>query len=125
MFAENTSNLVRVWGVSFYYGWVIVSVCIITMAIAYGVMYSFSVFFKPIVAYFNWDRATVASIYSLAMVFRGAVSIHIHVRSSLMSIWVWLKAISASPDSGPSKIKSQLSLYFQQVSLQIKEIYIF
>ena len=77
MFAENTSNSVRVWGVSFYYGWVIVSVCIITMAIAYGVMYSFSVFFKPIVAYFNWDRATVASIYSLAMVFRGAVSIGI------------------------------------------------
>ncbi|MFH0726786.1 MAG: MFS transporter [Pseudomonadota bacterium] len=61
----------------FYYGWVIVAVCSMSMAIAYGIMYSFSVFFKPIVAEFNWDRATVSSIYSLAMVFRGVVTIPI------------------------------------------------
>jgi MFS family permease len=60
-----------------YYGWVIVAVCSMSMAIAYGIMYSFSVFFKPIVAQFDWDRATVSSIYSMAMVFRGAVSIPI------------------------------------------------
>lgn len=77
--AANSSDSVRMLGFSgsFYYGWVIVAVCTMTMAIAYGVMYSFSVFFKPVVAYFNWDRATVASIYSLSMIFRGAVSIGI------------------------------------------------
>ena len=42
-----------------------------------GIIYSFSVFFKPIAAEFNWDRATVASIYSLAMIFRGAVTVPI------------------------------------------------
>jgi len=47
------------------------------MAISYGIIYSFSVFFKPIAAQFEWDRATVASIYSLAMMFRGAVSVPI------------------------------------------------
>lgn len=60
-----------------YYGWVIVAVCSLSMAIAYGIIYSFSVFFKPIAAQFNWDRATVASIYSLAMIFRGAVTVPI------------------------------------------------
>jgi MFS family permease len=47
------------------------------MAISYGIIYSFSVFFKPIAAQFDWDRATVASIYSLAMLVRGAVTIPI------------------------------------------------
>jgi MFS family permease len=61
----------------FHYGWVIVAVCSLTMALAYGIMYSFSVFFKPIVAQFQWDRATVSSIYSLSIVSRGAVSIGI------------------------------------------------
>lgn len=60
-----------------YYGWVIVAVCSLSMAIAYGIIYSFSVFFKPIADQFNWDRATVASIYSLAMIFRGAVTVPI------------------------------------------------
>jgi MFS family permease len=70
---------IRVLGFSgsIYYGWIIVAVCSMTMAIAYGVMYSFSVFFKPIVAHFNWDRTTVSSIYSVSLVFRGAVSIGI------------------------------------------------
>jgi MFS family permease len=61
----------------FYYGWVIVAVCSLSMAISYGIIYSFSVFFKPIAAQFNWERATVASIYSLAMIFRGAVTVPI------------------------------------------------
>ncbi len=60
-----------------YYGWVIVAVCSLSMAISYGIIYSYSVFFKPIAAQFNWDRATVASIYSLAMIFRGAVTVPI------------------------------------------------
>lgn len=47
------------------------------MGISYGIIYSFSVFFKPIAAQFDWDRATVASIYSLAMMVRGAVTIPI------------------------------------------------
>jgi MFS family permease len=59
------------------YGWVIVLVCTISVAISYGILYSYSVFFKPIVASFNWDRATVSSIYSVLLVSRGATSIGI------------------------------------------------
>jgi MFS family permease len=76
---DNGFNTFRLFGFRrrFYYGWVIVTVCSMSMAIAYGILYSYSVFFKPIAAQFNWDRATVSSIYSLAMVFRGAVTIPI------------------------------------------------
>ena len=45
--------------------------------IAYGIMYSFSVFFKPIAAHFHWGRSTVSSIFSLSLIFRGVISIGI------------------------------------------------
>ena len=60
---------------SIYYGWVIVSVATLLMGIGYGIMYSYSVFFKPIIDTFEWDRATVSSVYSISLVLRGAVSI--------------------------------------------------
>lgn len=58
-----------------YYGWVIVLACTVMMAVAYGIMYSYSVFFRPLTDHFHWDRATVASIYSVSLILRGAVSI--------------------------------------------------
>jgi MFS family permease len=60
---------------SFPYGWVIVAVCTLMTAVTYGVLYSYGVFFKPLAAYFEWDRATVSSVYSLSLVVRGFVSI--------------------------------------------------
>ncbi len=59
----------------FFYGWVIVAVCTLMLVITYGLMYSYSVFFKPLAAYFNWDRETVSLVYSVSLVFRGAISI--------------------------------------------------
>jgi MFS family permease len=59
------------------YGWVIVIVGALMMAVTYGLMYSYSVFFKPMAAYFNWDRATVSSVYSASLILRGAFSIGI------------------------------------------------
>jgi MFS family permease len=59
----------------FHYGWVVVSVGTLMLAITYGLMYSYSVFFKPLADYFSWDRATVSSIYSASLVIRGAISI--------------------------------------------------
>jgi MFS family permease len=61
----------------FNYGWVIVVVGALMMAVTYGLMYSYSVFFKPMAAYFNWDRATVSSVYSASLILRGAFSIGI------------------------------------------------
>jgi MFS family permease len=57
------------------YAWVIVASCSVMVGVTYGLNYSFAVFFKPLAAYFSWDRETVSLVYSVAMVFRGAVSI--------------------------------------------------
>jgi MFS family permease len=57
------------------YAWVIVLVCTLMMVITYGLMYSYSVFFKPLADYFGWDRATVSSVYSASLIIRGALSI--------------------------------------------------
>ncbi len=57
------------------YGWVIVAACFLMIFITYGLIYSYSVFFKPLAAAFNWDRASVSMIYSLAVVIRGASAI--------------------------------------------------
>jgi MFS family permease len=55
--------------------WVIVIACTLMMAVTYGIMYSFSVFFKPLSAHFGWDRATVSLVYSLSLIIRGGISI--------------------------------------------------
>ena len=59
----------------FSYGWVIVGVCTLMIAVTYGLMYSYSVFFKPLADYFNWDRATLSAVYSISFIVRGAVSV--------------------------------------------------
>ncbi len=58
-----------------HYGWVIVAASTLMIAITYGVLYSYSVFFKPLAEHFSWDRATVSLIYSAALMIRGAISI--------------------------------------------------
>jgi MFS family permease len=57
------------------YGWVIVAACSLMIFITYGLIYSYSVFFKPLAEHFLWDRATVSLIYSLSVVIRGAAAI--------------------------------------------------
>jgi MFS family permease len=52
----------------FYYGWVIVGVSFITLFLALGVRYSYSVFFVALVGEYGWSRAETAGAFSLAMV---------------------------------------------------------
>ncbi len=49
----------------FYYGWVIVATSFITLGVAFGVWYSFSVFYIAIINEFAWTRATTAGIFSI------------------------------------------------------------
>jgi len=44
--------------VKFYYGWVIVAIAFISMAIAYPLRYSFSVFSVAMENEFAWSRAS-------------------------------------------------------------------
>lgn len=52
----------------FYYGWLIVAVSFITLGLAFGVWYSFSVFFVAITRDFGWNRAATSSIFSLFII---------------------------------------------------------
>jgi MFS family permease len=57
------------------YGWVVVSACSLMVFVTYGLIYSYSVFFKPLAEHFQWDRASVSLIYSLAVIIRGAAAV--------------------------------------------------
>jgi MFS family permease len=59
----------------FNYGWVIAGVCTLMIAITYGLMYSYSVFFKPLADYFHRDREVLSAVYSVSFIVRGAVSV--------------------------------------------------
>jgi MFS family permease len=59
----------------FNYGWVIVGAGALMIFVTYGLIYSYSVFFKPLADYFQWDRASVSLIYSLSVIFRGVAAI--------------------------------------------------
>ncbi len=51
-----------------FYGWVVVVVGLVTLGVAFGVWYSFSVFFLAIVKEFGWSRAAASSIYSIFII---------------------------------------------------------
>jgi MFS family permease len=52
----------------FFYGWVVVGVGFVTLGIAFGVWYSFSVFFLAIIKDFGWSRAATSSIFSIFII---------------------------------------------------------
>ena len=57
------------------YGWVIVGAVTVMIGVTYGLMFSYSVFFKPLADYFALDRATVSLVYSASLIIRGAAAI--------------------------------------------------
>jgi MFS family permease len=57
-----------------YYGWIIVTVSFVTMAIVSPAWFGFSLFYPPILAEFGWSRASTAGAYSLNLIISSAVS---------------------------------------------------
>lgn len=55
----------------FFYGWVIVAICFFTVAISYGIRYSFSVFYVSFLEEFGWNRADTALIFSINIIVYG------------------------------------------------------
>jgi len=51
----------------FFYGWVIVGLSFVNLGIIFGIWYSFSVFFIPILEEFGWSRAATAGVFSCFM----------------------------------------------------------
>jgi len=59
----------------FFYGYVVVAAALLIMAISTGALYSFGVFFKPVLTEFGWTRAATSGAYSLCILLLGALSI--------------------------------------------------
>jgi MFS family permease len=58
----------------FFYGWVVVAVTFITMAIGVNARTAFSLFFPPIISEFGWERGVTAGAFSFGFVVSGIVS---------------------------------------------------
>ena len=54
----------------FFYGYIIVATCFIICAAVEGMMYSFGIFFEPLLAEFGWTRAMTAGALSLGAILR-------------------------------------------------------
>ena len=58
----------------FFYGWVIVAVTFVTMAIGVNARTAFSLLFPPILSEFGWERGVTAGAFSFGFVVSGTVS---------------------------------------------------
>jgi len=59
----------------FFYGYVVVLVAFFIMALMFGTLYTFGVFFKPLSTEFGWTRAMTSGAFSLAMILSGLLAI--------------------------------------------------
>ncbi len=58
----------------FFYGWVVVGVCFLTLAVTYAISHGFSIFYVAILQEFGWTRADTAGAYSLNRIANGLSS---------------------------------------------------
>src|SRR5215467_10573437 len=58
----------------FFYGWIVVAVTFVTMAIGVNARTAFSLFFPPIISEFGWERGITAGAFSFGFVVSGMVS---------------------------------------------------
>src|SRR6266550_2561130 len=58
----------------FFYGWLIVAVTFVTMAIGVNARTAFSLFFPPIISEFGWERGVTAGAFSFGFLVSGAAS---------------------------------------------------
>lgn len=67
----------------FFFGWIIIAISFLTLAIAFGIWYSFSVFFLAIIDDFGWSRAATSGIFSIFIIchaLMGVVTGHLQDR---------------------------------------------
>jgi MFS family permease len=67
-------NMCDLMRLPFFYGWIIIAVTFVTMAIGVNARTAFSLFFPPIVDEFGWERGVTAGAFSFGFVVSGAAS---------------------------------------------------
>ena len=60
--------------VPFYYGWVIVGIAFVTMAVGVSARTAFSLLLPPLTQEFGWDRSLIAGAFSFGFLVSAAVS---------------------------------------------------
>lgn len=58
----------------FYYGWIIVGIAFVTMAIGVSARTAFSLLLPPLTAEFGWDRGLIAGAFSFGFLVSAAIS---------------------------------------------------
>lgn len=48
-----------------YYGWIVIGLVLLSNLAVWGLVYSFTVFFKPLASEFGWSRAATAGVFSI------------------------------------------------------------
>src|SRR3981081_629547 len=71
--------LLRPWNeirmrLPFFYGWTIVAVTFVTMAIGVNARTAFSLFFPPIIGEFGWERGVTAGAFSFGFLVSAALT---------------------------------------------------
>ena len=59
----------------YFYGYIVVLAAFLITVTMWGTLYSFGVFFKPLLTEFGWTRAETSGAYSLFIVLHGLVYI--------------------------------------------------
>jgi MFS family permease len=62
-------------GHGFFYGYVVVAAAFGIQLVAWGIFNTFGVFFKPLLAEFDWSRATLSGVASLCFLIMGGLGV--------------------------------------------------
>ena len=60
--------------VPFFYGWIVVAVVFVTMALGVNARTAFSLLFPPILSEFGWDRGVTAGAFSFGFLVSAALT---------------------------------------------------
>jgi MFS family permease len=74
--SDHTSSLPSAprFRLRFYYGWVLVAVSFVTMAVGVNARTAFSLLYPPILAEFGWDRGVTAGVFSFGFLLSALIT---------------------------------------------------
>lgn len=70
----------------FFYGYIVVLLASLIMAMTWGSIYSFGIFFKPVLTEFGWTRAATSGAYSLVILLQGFIGIFICIIAIILAV---------------------------------------